>query len=431
MKKVIPFICAATIISSPFSAYVQAAEGDTPVVEQPSGENTTQEETAPGLEQVDKLTLDDVVKRGTENNKNLTLLALNLAATNQQLLDTEFNLGDVKWDIRDLEDTLDDLKDERKDLKDVNSKIYNGQQRIAIQDSLDALDDQIQALELAIKQLKSGELQLQLQQEEAKEGVRLMLTSSYASILMLQEQIEFTEKAVKSATADVKKAQRMYDYGTGSKEAIRKAQVNEKSNKKKQEKLQKQYNHDVANLSFNIGVAFNPNVTIEPIVYTASESKKPESFTSLIENSFKVKNAQQSYETAILTYEDTLREFEEDDNVGAEVSTYEVEQYKLKMQAAEETVVKTKDDVETALEKMYYNADTSYFDYQEALRNAEDMKQDLRVLKVRYKYGYISKRDYESAKIQLDQANLNTYLANMQNFLANESIKASEKGYIQ
>lgn len=431
MKKVIPFICAATIISSPFSAYVQAAEGDTtPVVEQPSGENTTQEETATGLEQVDKLTLDDVVKRGTENNKNLTVLALNLAATENQMLDTEFDLGDTKWDIRDLENKLDDLKDERKGL-DGAYKIANGTQQISIRDSLDQLEDAIQALELAIKQLQSGQLQLQLQQEEAKVGVGLMLTSSYASILMLQEQIDFTKKAVKSATADVKKAQRMYDYGTGSKEAIRKAKVAETNNKKKLEKLQKQYNQDVANLSFDIGVSFNPKVTIEPIVYKASETKKPESFTSLIENSFKVKNAQASLETAELTYEDTLREFEEDDNVGAEVSSYEVEQYKLKMQAAEETVAKTKDDIQTALENMYYNADTSYFDYQEALRNAEDIKQDLRALKVRYKYGYISKQDYESAKIQLDQANLNTYLVNMQNFLANESIKASEKGYIQ
>lgn len=431
MKKVIPFICAAAIVSSPFSAYVQAAEGDQaePVVDQTNGENTTQE--TPGLEQINKLTLDDVIKRGTENSKNLTVLALNLEATNQQLLDTEFNVGDVKWDIKDLEDTLDDLKDARKDMTDTNQKIYNGQQRIAIQDSLDALNDQIQVLELAVKQLKSGELQMQLQQEEAKEGVRLMLTSSYASILMLQEQIDFTKKAITSATADVKKAQRMYDYGTGSKEAVRKAQVSEKNLKKKLEKLQKQYNHDVANLSFNIGVAFNPNVVVEPIAYTASEGKKPESLTSLVENSFKVKNAKQSYETAKITYEDTLREFEEDDKVGSKVSTYEVEQYKLKMQAAEETIAKTKDDVETALEKLYYNADNSYFDYQEALRNAEDIKQDLRALKVRYKYGYISKRDYESAKLQLEQANLNTYLANMQNFLVKESIKASEVGYIQ
>ena len=37
------------------------------------------------------------------------------------------------------------------------------------------------------------------------------------------------------------------------------------------------------------------------------------------------------------------------------------------------------------------------------------LKQDIRALQVRYKLGFISKRDYESAKIQLEQANLTIY----------------------
>ena len=271
-----------------------------------------------------------MVKRGTENSKNLAVLQLNLEAAKNQLLDTQFNENDVKWDIKDLENKLDDLKDERKDLNDTSAKIYNGQQRIAIDDSIDALDDQIQAIQLAIKQLESGQIQLQLQQEEAKEGVRLMLTSSYTTILMAQEQIDFTKKAIVSATADVKKAQRMNEVGTGSKEAVRKAQVAETNLKKQLEELRKQYNHDVANLSFDIGVAYNPTIAIEPIVYTAAESKKPESYTSLIDNSYKVKKAQKSVETAIINRDDAYREYEEDDNVGSEVSTYELKQYDFK-----------------------------------------------------------------------------------------------------
>ncbi len=90
-----------------------------------------------------------MVKRGTENSKNLAVLQLNLEAAKNQLLDTQFNENDVKWDIKDLENKLDDLKDERKDLKDTNEKIYNGQQRIAIDDSIDALEDQIQSITIS------------------------------------------------------------------------------------------------------------------------------------------------------------------------------------------------------------------------------------------------------------------------------------------
>ena len=187
----------------------------------------------------------------------------------------------------------------------------------------------------------------------------------------------------------------------------------------------------MANLSFDIGVAYNPTIAIEPIAYTAAESKKPESYTSLIDNSYKVKKAQKSVETAIINRDDAYREYEEDDNVGSKVSTYELKQYDFEVEAAEETVALTKDEVETALEQLYYNDETSYFDYQEALRNAEDLKQDVRALQVRYKLGYISKRDYESSLIQLEQANLTIYTANMQNFLVKEQIKASEVGYIQ
>ena len=55
-----------------------------------------------------------MVKRGTENNKNLAVLQLNLEASKNQLLDTQFNENDVKWDIKDLENKLDDLKDAKK-----------------------------------------------------------------------------------------------------------------------------------------------------------------------------------------------------------------------------------------------------------------------------------------------------------------------------
>ena len=75
---------------------MQAAEGDqATVVEETNGENTVQEETT-GLEQVEKLTLDDVVGRGTENSKNLTVLSLNLEAAKNQLLDTQFNENDCE-----------------------------------------------------------------------------------------------------------------------------------------------------------------------------------------------------------------------------------------------------------------------------------------------------------------------------------------------
>jgi len=73
----------------------------------------------------------------------------------------------------------------------------------------------------------------------------------------------------------------------------------------------------------------------------------------------------------------------------------------------------------------------SYFDYEEALRKLEDVNQDLKALETRYKLGFISKHDYESALIKREQAKLNVYNATVQNYMNQEQIKAFENGYVQ
>ncbi|MFJ8267751.1 TolC family protein [Peribacillus asahii] len=426
MKKVIPLLCAATIFSAPFSAYAQTAE-----TEPPTEVNQPTEEQPAEVEQVEKLTLEDVIKRGIESNKNLTVLQLNLEASKNELLDTQFDENDVQRDIKDLEDKLDDLKDERKNLEDTASKIMNGQERIAIQNSLDALKDQIQALQLAIKQLETGQIQLQLQEEEAKEGVRLMLTSAYTNILVLEEQMDFTKKTLETAKSNVRKAERMYEFGMVSSEAIRQAKIAQTDLEKQLEELEKNYNQTVATLCFNIGVTYNPAITIEPIEYKAIEVTKPENYSSLIDNTYQVKKAEKNLESAIIARDDAYREYEEDDNVGAEVSKYELEQHDYKVEAAKETILSIKDDIEKTMDQLYRTSGTSYFNYEEALRKLEDVNKDLKVLKTRYKLGVISKHDYESALVKLDQAKLNVYNATVQNYMNQEQIKAFENGYVQ
>lgn len=423
MKKVFPLLCAATIATAPFAVYVQAEE-TTPA-------NTTTTETAtPTIELVEKLTLEDVLTRGLENSKNLTILQFNLEATKNQVLDTKSNVGKARWDAKDLDDQLDDLRDERKRLED-SAKIAVGSQMIAIDDALEALNDQIQALELAIKKLEAGQLQSELGLEESKEGVRLLLTSNYTNIVTSKHQIDFTKKALASATTSVKKAQRMYDVGMGSNEAVRLAKVAETNLQKQLEELEKKYNQDVATLSFDIGIAFNPNVVVEPIAFTPAAIETPENYTELIAKTYKVKRAESNVTTAIASRDDAYREYEEDDNVGTDVTKYTLQQNDFLVKSAEETLALTKDQVETTLDNLYYNADHSLFLYEEALRKAEDAKQDFRAVQVRFNLGLISKHDFDTAKLQLDQVNLNAEIAKMQNFLVKQTIVAAEAGYVQ
>lgn len=430
MKKIMPLLCAVTIVSSPFSVYVQAAEEATTTEVNPITDETTVEETS-GLEQVDKLTLEDVINRGVENNKNLTVLQLNLEVAKNQLLDTEFDKNDVKWDIRDLENKLDDLKDARADLTDMGSKIANGQERLAIKNTLDTLADQIQSLELAITKLETGQIQLQLQEEEAKAGVRLLLTSAYTSLTLMQDQLDFLQQSIKIAHAQVNKANRMYEIGTGSKDAVRQAVVAETNLKKQIEEVEKNYHQALANLSFDIGVAYNPATVIVPIDYTAIKMVQPKEYSALIDNTYKVKTAQKKVESAIFTRDDAYREYKEDDYTGNKVSKYELAQHDYEVKAAEEVLALTKDQIETAIEQLYYQEELAYFAYEEALRKQADIKQDVSLLQVRYKLGVLSKHDYETALIQTKQAELTIAQTTMKAYLTQQSIQALEAGYIQ
>lgn len=441
MKKVIPLLCAVTIAGSSIATFAAQADGleETVVVSEEEQVSNEVDEAAEvdgdqedqvGFEEVTELTLEDVISRGIENDRNLKVLQFNLEATNNQLLDTTYDKKDLERDIKKLKDKIDDLKDEKDGLEGA-AKSMNFQERKGAMDSLETLEDSIQSLETAIEQLQTGQLvPLQLQQEEAKEGVRLMLTSAYINILSLQEQMDLTQKVLESAKKDVYKAEQMYNVGLGSSEDIRKAKVSQTNTEKQLEELEKNYNHTVADLSFDIGVSYNPEMVIQPIQFEAATVTKPEDYRTLIDNTFKVKRAEKSLESAIIGRDHAYREYEEDDKVGEDVSIYELAQHDAKVEAAKETLVQTKEDIETSIEQLYYDAEIANFNYEEGLRKLEDAKRDVAVLETQYKVGLVSKFDYESALIQLDQAELAVYTASVQNFIIQEKIKAFENGYI-
>ncbi|KMY51912.1 TolC family protein [Peribacillus loiseleuriae] len=425
MKKVIPFLCAATIVGAPFSAYAQevtelkqSAEVNETVTDSDQTDGELIEEETPEIEQVKELTLGVVIQRGIENSRNLTVLQFNLEAMKSQILDTKSSQGDVSSNIRNLEKKMEALKEERDRLSDTSEIIMNELEQRRVNDALGALTNQINSLETAVKQLETGEVQLQLQGEEAKEGVRLMLTSSYTNLLTLQQQIAFAKKSIQSASQEVNKAQRLLEYGVGTKEEIRQAQLIQTNLEKQLEELEKNYNHTVATLCFDIGVSYNPDIVIQPIKYEVANNQKPENYSSLIDNTYKVKRAQNSLKSAITAYDDSY-------------GNYELAQRDYEVKAAKETVALTKETIETAVEQMYHNEELTYFAYEEALRKLDNVKKDLKVLETKFKVGVVTKYDYEKALTQFDQAELNVYSASIQNYLIQQSIQAFEKGYVQ
>ena len=227
------------------------------------------------------------------------------------------------------------------------------------------------------------------------------------------------------------KAQILYEYGAGSRESVRKASTEQKNAERQLEAKEKDYRHTLSDLSFDIGITYNPSIAVEPIAFEAANLEIPEDYSALIENSFKMKVAQSNLETAILARDDIYREYEEDDNVGDDVTIYDLKLADGKVTIAEENISSIREGLETAIQQLYYNVDQSYFNYEEAVRALENAQADINVLKIQYEADLISKHDYETALTQLKQLQINVNATKIQNYLAIQSIKALENGFVQ
>jgi hypothetical protein len=424
MKKALPFFCAAAIISSPFASNASAIEEDsviTDVIEE--GQADTEDSLA---EDIKVLTLDTVIQQALETDQNIVLMKYELEALKNQTLDVVYDKNDVARDVRELNRDLDKLKKKRDDLEG-QERIANGQERIAIGDAVEAYEDQITLLENAVEELESGQITLQLQGEEVKEGVSLQVTSEYVGLLNLQQQIDFNQKSIQSAARDAQAAERRYEYGLVSKDAVDQAKRAEITRQKELEKQQKSYFYNLAALTLKLNVNYNPDMELTPIDLSAAETETETASVTdsdaLILNTFQLKRAQESL--ALANYKQN-EVYEDEDS-----SQYAKEEQDYRVKAAEETIKKLQKELTTKVETLSYNLDITKFDYEEALRNLENLEKDITSLEKRYQFGLVSRYEYETSLLQLDQLKLNVELNKMNHFIAEKNIEALTKGYIQ
>ncbi|MDQ0247123.1 outer membrane protein TolC [Bacillus fengqiuensis] len=472
MKKVMTLFCAATIASTPFAGTAQALENENSsanTIEKEAGAEQQTEETQ--SKDLKVLTLEDVLKRGLENDRSLTLLKYQLESSQNQLLGTEDDKRDTQRDIKDLQETLDELREMRDRLQ--------GGERAGVYDAIESYEDAMKSLENAIEALKSGQVTLQLQTEGAKEGMTLQLTSAYMNLLSSQDQINFMKKSIQSAADNVKKAERLFEYGMGSKDDIDQAKRTQVNLEKQLEQKEKDYYYNLAALTFDIDVNYNPDLALtrvettiedaETVLATAianateraekktavseevtkaestntvAEEEKTdtiedeivdestdntdinaEDYETLIQGTFKMMEANEKLELAKYNRDEVYKDDDSDKY------DQQAEDYNVKI--AEEQITQLREQLTKKIDSLNHNIKTSKFNYEEAARKLEDAQKDIHNLEKKYELGVIAKYDYEQAKLQLDELNLNVAIAKTNYFLVQQSIEGLGKGYIQ
>lgn len=282
-------------------------------------------------------------------------------------------------------------------------------------------------LALLEAQAKNGQPQLQLQLDEAKEAIRLSLTAAYCNLLLQNDQIQSVKVAIQIAADEVTRVQHLYNAGRASKEDLRKAKDAKTKVDKQLASLEKSYQAALVELSLNIGIAYNRSIQLKGISYNIAPVNMPQDTTSLINNSFKMKRAQNDLETAIRERDDLYRRAA----AGEAISADQLAAADQKVAAARVTITATKTDLKIAIKKLYHNADLAYADYQEAQRTCSETQADVKAAKARYQAGVISKYDYQKVQKQLTTAQINVNSTKLQHYLAVAAIKALQKGYVQ
>lgn len=407
--------CAAAIASTPFAGTAQALE---------KGEGTEQSVEIQS-EEVNKITLNNVLEHVMENNHNFVMLKYQLEAAKNQTLSEIDGKADIQGDINDLYKKLDILDQEKARLEedDEAGKNYNSQQRAQIVDAIIKLEDTIDTLKIRIKQLESGEFQLGLQQEEVRAALTLKVVSDYVSLLNLQQQRDFKIKEIEEAEKEVQRLEFFYKYGTASKEELDKAKKAHVNARKEWEKQENQYQHDLANLAFSMGIQYKPSLFLASIDFELEEQKKPNNVKTVIENTFQMKREKDNLEFADFAREEIYKDG------GSNEYARKEKDYNVKI--AEEKIKSLYQELTPKVEAIYYNVETAEFEYKEVLRQLEETKEEIVALEKRYRLGVVSKAEYDKALFQLQQLTLNAEMIKSQIFLSYQSIKALKQGYIQ
>ncbi|WP_068783029.1 TolC family protein [Paenibacillus phocaensis] len=428
------------LIGAPISAFAASDDNTTGSGQHArTGENLKSSFVDSGsLLPLKHLDLDTVLKRAVDNSYNLSLLQMKLTALSQNkdnLKKQQEDLGGATIVIGSgsLPSTPEEVLEtynipggatqpelwmySAAATNEAVNQVLNGVGAIAA-----ALNKQIasqrEQLELALEQLNTEQSNTLLDLEKAKTGAKLQITSQYVQLLSLNKQVVLAEKYLDILKADHNRAVTLKKQAMGTAEAVILAQRQVREQEEQLDTLKDNYQLALIQLCFDLGLVYDPEITLEDIAYTPEPITRKDT-EGLLQNSYDMKqqwnavvqaNKQESHTTP-------ANEHEED---------YLDTMTRIADQQAEQTRV----ELSKKISKTYSGADTAYKAYQSATQDLADAEEDYTNMEARYKNGFVSRYDFNKYSFTLTQQQLALDLTRLQTFMANEAVKAMEQGLI-
>ncbi|SFE59909.1 TolC family protein [Alteribacillus iranensis] len=428
MKKSVAAAGLAVLLASSGVTSAALADGNEEVLEEQEQEEQAQqdeenqdgeEEVVPEEEPLESLTLELAIEFALNENTSLLLLEDRLAHLKSQLGGSENDYEDILDDIEDLEDEMDDLRDVQ---KETGQRTF--QSRLQLQNQIEALEDQLEPLEDSFRQMNSNIASMEYDKERAAEGIKLSTTSTYMQLLSTRDQIDFLKDSLETERKRVKNVETRFDIGVASWEELDQAQREVTRLQSQIDQLETQLEGNLSVFALNIGVVYDPEITLEaPDTDSLPKITQETPTEELIENSYGMKQAKEALALAKADRDDI---YEDED-----ANSHDREQADLNVQVEERNIAQLREDMRRTIQDTFNQATTQYQVVQEAKREVSLAEYDYDRLKIQVDIGVLPRAEYELAAAQIDQAR-HDYDTEKQNYyLIVQQIESIRNGLIQ
>lgn len=276
---------------------------------------------------------------------------------------------------------------------------------------------QRQQLESAIQELQTERLNTELQQLEAKEGVRLQMISQYAQLLGLKEKLDFMEEVRHILEKERTRAEAFLLAGLASKEDVLQAERMLEDHKDQMELVQREYWTALAQLCFDIGIEFQPDLVLTPLNLENIKPVVRKEAEKLLASSYEMMRHANSVDGAEWlknnSFTITSKKFGEKNK---ELVSKQNEQKQRELTKRIETV--------------YAEAEEAYLQMLSAQKAYERLIDDAKKVAARQELGVMSKHDAERFMLQVKQAKTALVAAQLQYYVLKERADAMERGLI-
>lgn len=432
MKKFVAMLCVTLLVALTLQPAVFAKSDDDDDEEYDELVQIVKEP----LDKVGEIDLQTVLKRALDDSHNLKLLALKLEylAQKQKDLKKQYNnldegaAGSVHLPVSAEEFMADPNYTVKKpdvwmgpvaETNTVVNEIVYGQGQIVgainqfVADSRDKL-------KIGRDQAGNEAVNTSFQQKEVKEGIQLQETALYAQILSQQKQVALLEDYQSVLKKDLEAAKVLNELGMSSQEDIR--TLEKALNKQKDDVKTARSNCNLAlvQLSFDIGIEYNPNLKVAEIADLDQNVFVRSNTEELLNGSYQMQIANQNLNGAIIEKQDTDIK-----------NRYQEDTLYTNIDIAKEKILQARIDLSKKIENTYNDAQNAYYALQTELRNNGDIKKDYEKMAQRFDAGVVSRHDFDKFSFKLRQSETMLALAKLKYYVLTKKISAMENGFIQ